>query len=264
VAALDAAGSAAGIYFERNLGAMPPTTQLDESPRVAILVNSANPAENDQSWSLRQIFGPDVGFVSVSAGANSLQNAAVDPLESFDVIYNGGQNYPSAANPTARDRLNAFFQRGGGYIATSASTNNFAFLNTAVPPLVVGSLTQGSDSAGGGIARWTNVGSGGPLTGGYTATDNLYLPSNVTWFSSTPTGALVDGRYLPSVNTMFIAGLWRDRNPAAADAPVVVHGTTTADSRYLGLATLPFSRGDAEREWLLIGQTALWSNLTDE
>jgi hypothetical protein len=45
---------------------------------------------------------------------------------------------------------------------------------------------------------------------------------------------------------------------------MVVHGTTTADSRYLGLATHPFSRGDAEREWLLIGQTALWSNLTDE
>jgi len=35
-------------------------------------------------------------------------------------------------------------------------------------------------------------------------------------------------------------------------------------SRYLGLATNPFSRGDAEREWPLIGQAALWSNLTDE
>jgi len=33
--------------------------------------------------------------------------------------------------------------------------------------------------------------------------------------------------------------------------------------RYLGLATNPFSRGDAEREWALIGQAALWSNLTD-
>jgi len=39
---------------------------------------------------------------------------------------------------------------------------------------------------------------------------------------------------------------------------------TTADSRYLGLAANPFSRGDAEREWALIGQAALWSNLTDE
>jgi hypothetical protein len=230
---------------------------------VAILVNSASPGENDQSWSLRQIFGPDVGFVSVAAGSNSLQNSATDPLEGFDVIYNAGQNYPGPSNATARQRLNAFFQRGGGYIATSSSANNFNFLNNAVPPLVSGSLTQGSDSADGGIARWTNLGSGGPVTGGSTATDNLYLPADVTWFSSVPTGATVDGRYLPSVNTMFIAGLWRDRNPAAANAPMIVHGSTTVDSRYLGLATHPFSRGDAEREWLLIGQAALWSNLTD-
>ncbi|MGH2683925.1 MAG: hypothetical protein ACRDJP_00470, partial [Actinomycetota bacterium] len=26
----------------------------------------------------------------------------------------------------------------------------------------------------------------------------------------------------------------------------------------------PFSRQDAEREWVLIAQTALWSNLTDD
>jgi hypothetical protein len=263
VRALEDAGEEAGIWFERNEGVTkPPTTQLDEAPRVAILVNSANPAENDQSWSLRQIFGPDVGFVSVKEGKNSLQKAAVDPLQGFDVIYNAGQAYPT--NRKARNRLQAFFQGGGGYIATSSSANNFAFLNNAVPPLVAGSLTQGSDSADGGIARWSNVGSGGPLTGGFTSTDNLYLPSNVTWFSSIPTGATIDGQYLPSVDTMFIAGLWRGRNPAAANAPMVVHGTTEVDSRYMGLATHPFSRGDAEREWPLIGQAALWLNLTDE
>jgi hypothetical protein len=263
VGALEAAGAAGGFYFERGRGAAPPTTELDESPRVAILVNSAAPSESDQSWSLRQIFGPDVGFVSVVNGANSLQNAPADPLESFDVIYNTGQNYPSATNATARARLNAFFDRGGGYIATSVSGTNFSFLSNAVPPLVVGTLTQSTDSADGGIARWTNVGTAGPLTGGFPSTDNLYLPSNITWFSSTPTGAVVDGRYLPSVEDMFVAGLWRDRNPAAANAPIVVHGTTTADSRYMGLATNPFSRGDAEREWPLIGQAAFWSNLTD-
>jgi hypothetical protein len=37
---------------------------------------------------------------------------------------------------------------------------------------------------------------------------------------------------------------------------------TTADSRCLGLATNPFSLGDAEPEWALFGQAALWSNLT--
>ena len=98
---------------------------------------------------------------------------------------------------------------------------------------------------------------------GFSGTDNLYLPANVTWFSSVPTGAVVDGRYLGSVNSMFVAGLWRDRNATAAGAPMIVHGTTQVGSRYVGLATNPFSREDAEREWPLIGQAALWSNLTD-
>ena len=128
------------------------------------------------------------------SGASSLENAAADPLESFDVIYNTGQDYPQGA--TARARLEAFFERGGGYIATSQSITNFSFLHKAHPALVKGNLTQGSDSAGGGIARWDNVGASGPLTGGFTGTDNLYLPSNITWFSSLPTGATVDGRYL--------------------------------------------------------------------
>jgi hypothetical protein len=264
VAALEAAGAAGGFYFERGRGAMPPTTQLDEAPRVAMLVNSANPAENDTSWSLRQIFGPDVGFVSTVNGPNSLQNSATDPLESFDVIYNAGQSFPSAANATARARLIDFFERGGGYIGTSQAANNFNFLNNAVPPLITGTLTQGSQGGGSGIALWTNEGTGGPLTGGYPTTDNLYLPSSITWFSSIPAGAVVDGRYLPTVDDMFVAGLWRNRNPAAAGAPIIVHGTTTVDSRYLGYATNPFSRGDAEREWPLIGQAAFWSNLTDE
>jgi hypothetical protein len=260
--ALEDAGAQAGIFFERGVGPEPAGTQLDEAPNVAILVNSANPGENDQSWSLRQIFGPNVGFVSVSLGRDSLQKAGSDPLRTYDVIYNTGQPYPT--NTKAQNRLRAFFERGGGYIGTSASGNNFAFLNNAVPALVSGSLTQGSDGADGGIARWSNAGVNGPLTGGYTSTDNLYLPSNVTWFSSTPAGAVVDGRYLPTTETMFVAGLWRGRNTAAANAPMAVHGETTVDSRYVGLAANPFSRGDAEREWLLIGQAALWSNLTDD
>jgi hypothetical protein len=74
----------------------------------------------------------------------------------------------------------------------------------------------------------------------------------------------VDGRYLSNRDTMFIAGLWRDWSASAMDAPMIVHGTTLVGSRYLGLATNPFSRGDAEREWPLVAQAALWSNLTDE
>jgi Zinc carboxypeptidase len=262
VVALEAAGKAAGVFFERGLGLPPAGTQLDEAPRIAVLVDSASPVESDTSWSLRRIFGPDVGFVSVASGASSLQNAPTDPLEGFDVIYNTGQTYPTGN--TARGRLRAFFERGGGYIATGQSASNFAFLAGAHPALLKGNLTQGSDGAGGGIALWANVGAGSPLTGGYPAIDNLFLPSNVTWFASLPTGTTVDGRYLPSVDSTFVAGLWRDRDRKAAGAPIILHGTTLVGSRYLALATNPFSRGDAEREWPLIGQAALWSNLTDD
>lgn len=272
-AALDAAGVAAGIHFERNVGvAKPATTRLSEAPKVAILVNSASPAPSDTSESLEAIFGPDAGFVSVASGSSSLQNAATDPLAEYDVIYNTGQAWPT--NATAQDRLRAFFQRGGGYVGTSVSTNNFAFLGGG--GLVQGTFTQGSQSAYGGIARWNNIGgAASPVTGGFPAQDFLYLPSNITYFTATPTGSAVDGRYhadmvgsgvpLPNgPSPGFVSGLWRNRLPAANGAPVIVRGTTTVNSRYLGLATNPFSRQDAEREWALIAQAVLWSNLTDD
>jgi hypothetical protein len=214
---------------------------------------------NDTLWSLEQIFGADVQIVTTS----SLLNAAMDPLLGFDVIYNAGQAYPSEPqSDVARGRLRDFFAGGGGYIGTSQSANNFSFLSAA--GLVTSPLSQGSDSADGGIAVWTNGGIQGPLTGGFAAEDFLYLPANVTYFSSVPEDATIDGNYLSSTDDLFLAGLWRDRDAAVGGAPMIVHGTTTANSRYLGLATNPFSRGDAEREWALIGQAALWSNLTDE
>jgi hypothetical protein len=162
------------------------------------------------------------------------------------VSYNAGQPYPSEPqSDVARDRLSDFFTRGGGYIGTSQSANSFAFLNVA--GLLMSPLAPGSDAAGGGIAVWENVGVAGPLTGGLSAPDLLYLPSNITYFSAVPNDASVDGRYLNDTNHLFLAGLWQDRDAAVANAPVIVHGDTTADSRYLGLATNPFSRGDAER-----------------
>jgi hypothetical protein len=213
---------------------------------------------SDTMWSLQQIFGDDTEFVSVEAGENSLQNAPGDPLSAFDVIYNAGQGYPPASLATARARLRAFFERGGGYIATSQSASNFAFLGQG--GLVDGDLAQASQDADGGIARWTNTGADGPLTGGYAAEDYLYLPTDVTYFASLPEGAAVDGRYLDTTDELFVAGLWRNRQEAAAGAPVIVHGETTVGSRYLALATNPFSRGDAERAWTLIGHAALWSS----
>ena len=165
-AAIDAAGAAAGIHFERNVGVTKPaTTQMKEAPKVAILVNSANPANSDTSQSLKAIFGPDAIFVSVLTGANSLQLSPTDPLAGIDVIYNTGQAYPAAANTTARARLNAFFARGGGYIGTAVSATNFTFLTGAVPALVTSPFTLTSSGAGGGITTWDNVGgANSPIT----------------------------------------------------------------------------------------------------
>ena len=260
VAALHQAANAIGFDIERSQGEKPMTTKLTEAPRVAILVNSTAPTNSDTSQSLRAIFGSDADFVSVTLGTNSLQNAPTDPLLDYDVIYNAGQNWPPSTSPIARTRLQAFFARGGGYIGTSQSSSNFAFLTGA--GLVASPLTQGSDSAGGGIAIWNNA--GGPVTAGYPSRDYLFLPSSITYFSATPADAVIDGRYLPSTTDLFVAGLWLDRDAVVANAPMAVHGTTTANSRYAGLAANPFSRMDAEREWLWVGQAALWSNLTDE
>ncbi len=274
VAALDAAGAEAGVWFERSVGeAKPATTKIAKAPKVAILVNSANPARSDTQQSLLQIFGESAEFLSLLTGTGSIQNAAVDPLLGVDVIYNTGQGFPAATNATARARLAAFFARGGGYIATGQSTTGYTFLTGAVPALVSGSWTQGSSSAGGGITNWMNVGgAASPLTGVYPASDYLYMPSNVTYYSAVPAGAVIDGRHNPAMvgsssngpSAGFIAGLWRNRAGAANNAPVIVRGETNVTSRYSGLATNPFSRQDAEREWLLIGQAALWSVLNDE
>jgi hypothetical protein len=265
VAALRAAGRRAGFLFERGRGERPEaTTRLARVPRIAVLVDAAEPLMNDTLWALQRTFGEDARFVSTVEGEDSLQNAATDPLHDFDVIYNAGQDYPAAENAVARDRLQAFFGRGGGYIGTSQSSNNFAFLNNAEPRLIDGTLTQESQDADGGIAKWANLGPEGPLTGAYPGEDFLYLPTDVTYFTSLPTGATVDGRYLDNTTDMFVAGLWRDRQEAAAGAPVIAHGETTVGSRYLAFGSNPFSRGDAERVWTLIGQAAFWSNLTDE
>jgi hypothetical protein len=168
----------------------------------------------------------------------------------------------------AQERLNAFFARGGGYIAANASTSNFSFLNAS--GLVSGTLTQSSQSAYGGIAQWANVGGAtSPITGAYPGTDFMFLPSNTTYFTALPAGAAVDGQYPATIATVgpangYVAGMWLNRNTTANNAAVLIHGSTTAGGRYVAYATNPFSRYDAEREWPLIVQAALWADLTDK
>ena len=210
------------------------------------------------------------GTYTVTGTPSATQFTYTNPT--LGLADSGGGTVTSAdVNARAKSRLNAFFAHGGGYIATSASTSGFSFLSSAVPALVSGSLTQGSQSAYGGIAQWVNVaGTDSPISGAFPSTDNMFLPSNVTYFSAVPSSNVtVDGQYPSAIATVgpangFDSGMWLNRDVAANNAPVLVHGTTTANSRYVAYATNPFSRYDAERVWPLIFQAAIWSDLTDE
>ena len=278
-AALDAAGKSSGMRVERvATAALPQTTKVGEAPRVAILTTNGTPTRTvgpttyftgaDTDGVLDILFGADnVAYVGTTGGANPLSDPTIaDPLDGFDVIYNAGASWPS--NATAQARLTAFFAGGGGYIGTNVSTRNFSFLVDA--GLVSGSLTQGSQSAYGGIAQWINAGgAGSPISGAYPGIDYMFLPSNTTYFTALPDGAQVDGQYPHTIATVgpqngYVAGMWLNRDAAANSAPVLIHGDTTADSRYVAYATNPFSRYDAEREWPLIVQAALWSDQTDD
>ena len=123
VAALEAAGRAAGIVLRarpRRHEAGGDAARRGTADRDARRQRS--PAESDTSWSLRQIFGADVGFVSAASGPNSLQNAADRPA---------GRASTSSTTPARSSRggehragpPGAFFERGGGYIATSQSAS---------------------------------------------------------------------------------------------------------------------------------------------
>jgi flagellin-like hook-associated protein FlgL len=275
-AALDAAGKQAGLWVERTVGlAKPATTKVNESPKIAILTNTGTPTKTigpttyvtgaDTDGVLTRLFGSDAQYV----GTNALASSTTDPLAGFDVIVNAGASWPS--NTIAQGRLNDFFAHGGGYIgvdsASASNTANFSFLTSA--GLVAG-LARANQSAYGGIAVWNNVGgAASPLTGAYPGSDFMFLPSIITYFSAVPAGAAVDGQYPASIATVgpkngFVAGMWLDRSAAANSAPVLVRGLTTKSSRYVAYATNPFSRYDAEREWPLVVQAALWTNLTDE
>jgi len=272
-AALDAAGKQSGMRVERVAAtALPQTTKVGEAPKVAILVSSVpNPASSnsDSAGVLKLLFGDEnATYVATTSGADSLQNATSDPLEGYDVIYNLGASWPSSSYPDAQKRLQDFFARGGGYIAGNASTRNFSFL--ADGGLIDGSLTQSSQSAYGGIAQWVNTGgAGSAITGAYPSIDFMFLPGSTTYFTVLPVGAQVDGHYPDSIAMIgpqhgYVAGMWLNRDAEANSAPVLIHGDTTADSRYVAYATNPFSRYDAEREWPLIVQAALWSDQTDD
>jgi hypothetical protein len=273
-AALAAAGEEAGIWFERNVGVeMPATTRVTEAPKVAVLRTTYAPPPYVPFGVMTQIFGPDnVGYVTTGGtGSISLSTGAEDPLLGYDFIWNEGAAWPT--NALAQERLLAFFARGGGYMGDNYSGNNYSFLNGS--GLLTGSIAQGSTANSdtfGGIHRWVNVaGEASPVTGAYPAEDYGFIANRIWWFTETPAGAVIDARYSPTMTSTgpdsgWVSGMWlnRDATPGVNDGALVIRGTTAAGSRYVAHSSDLTFRFDPERAWLMVGQAAAWTNLTDE
>jgi hypothetical protein len=251
-ATLAEAGATAGLWFERSRGPKPETTALSRSPRIALLAGGTT---SDISFSLRNL-----GFETVHVPVTSINTSAEDPLLGFDVVYNSGANYPTGvANGTAQERIAAFFERGGGYVASLNAGTTFLVGAGQVSGLAYASQT------GSGIARWDNTGGmDSPVTGGLPPQGYVYNPSPMSRHSATPADATVAGRYAGSPSESFVSGLWRNRSDAFTDASIIAHGDTTVGGRWAHFASNPFSRGDAEGMWPAVGSAAFWSNLTDE
>jgi hypothetical protein len=250
--ALDKVGKDLGLMFRRFAGTLPTREPIDRVPRIAVLTTQAF---NQDVWSLRNL-----GFVADPVSIATLNTAADDPLTNYDVIFNTGA-YPSAANPTARARITAFFAAHGGYIG--AGSNGAAFLTSGTPPTQVMGLTPASRGGNGrsGIVYWSNVGgANSPIVGSYPDRDTMIVDPP-TWFTAVPASFSVDAR-LPQAG-FFAAGLWL-LDPQSASAPgsaLIAHGQNTANTaRITVFANNPLYRADPEREWPAVSQAAYWGD----
>ena len=251
---LDAAGKASGVFFHP-IGALPAAEPIERVPRVAVIVTqlaqagSPTPGVDQNVWSLRNL-----GFIADPYNVAALNTAATDPLPGYDLVFNTG-NWPSAANPTARSRLTAFFNSGGGYIG--AGTGGASFLTTGGQ--VTGlTATARSGSGRSGIVTWNNSGGAGDvITGSYRAADTAIMDPP-TWFSSVAGTMTVDGT-LP-LTGFFLSGLWNNtEQTGAGGSAVIAHGTNTAGTaRIVTFAMNPLYRADPERAWPMLGSSAYW------
>jgi hypothetical protein len=254
--ALDRVGKDNGLTVGRLTGAAPPLEPIDAVPKFRILTGNNGVAITDQStWVLREL-----GFTADPITLQQIQESATDPLAGYDVIYNTATAWSTAANRNvARERLNAFFAGGGGYISGQAA--GATFLTTSGQ---VTGLAAASDSGGGsgysGILFWDNTGGeDSVITGVYPSRDNL-IADPPTWLTSVPGTFSVDGR-LPA-SGFFGSGLWPNFGASgAAGSAVIAHGTNTAGTARLTVfANNPLYRADPEREWPMVGTAAYWAD----
>jgi hypothetical protein len=245
--ALASIGRANDVWFRR-VGAGPETRAITRMPRILVLTG----AVNQDVWSLRNL-----GFRPEFMTTGALNSAAADPLPAFDVIWNTG-GYPSAANATARARLQAFFASGGGYVGAGSNGANFL----AAGSLVTG-LTPATRSGLGrsGIVNWLNEGGpDSPIVGASPAADTAIMDPP-TWFTATPSAFTVDGRFPADPADILASGLWLQdpESASAAGAAVIAHGPTSTGSRAAVFAMNPLYRADPEREWAMVGAAAYWA-----
>jgi Zinc carboxypeptidase len=250
---LDIVGRREGLWF-RAVGTLPAVEPIDRVPRIAVLTA----AVNQDVWALR-----DLGFTAdavPTGGTSQLNNpGAADPLLNYDVVFNTA-NWPTGM--TARTRLTAFFNSGGGYIGAGAGGANFIGSTGAnqFSGLTVATATGGGQS---GIVRWVNSGgAASPVVGAYPGQDTAIVDPP-TWYTATPSSATVDGRL--TATDYFAAGLWRFAARAATvpNAPVIVHGASTqpgSQARITTFAMNPLYRADPEREWPAVAGAAYWSD----
>jgi hypothetical protein len=253
---LDTAGKGAGVLFLPVNGPLPSREPIGRVPRVAVIVTqpaqagSTTPGVDQNVWSLRNL-----GFVADPFNTATLNNAAIpDPLPGYDLVFNTG-NWPSAANPTARSRLTAFFASGGGYIG--AGTGGASFLTTGGQVTGLAATARGGDGRS-GILTWNNSGgSGSVVSGAYRSADTAIMDPP-TWFTSIPGTMSVDGT-LP-LTGFFLSGLWnRTEQTGAGGSAVIAHGTNTSGSaRIVAFAMNPLYRADPEREWPMLGSATYW------
>jgi hypothetical protein len=217
------------------------TDPIDRVPRIVALTG----ATNQDVWSLRNL-----GFPVDTVTVATINSSPTDPLLGYDVIWNTGA-YPTAAQATARARMEAFFASGGGYMG--AGVNGAAFLVTGGQ---VSGLTVGTRSGSGrsGIVRWLNEGGvTSPIVGSYPSEDTAIVDPP-SWFSAVPATHSIDAR-LPETN-FFLSGFWPfdAQSAGAPGSPFVVHGENNAGTaRLVNFAMSPLYRADPERSWPMIG-----------
>ena len=248
-AALQAAGSASGVFFRPvSSASLPALDPIDRVPRVAVLTATLN----QDIWVLRNL-----GFTAdpIATGTTSALNnpAAADPLVNYDVVFNTA-GWPSGT--TARARLTAFFASHGGYIG--AGTGGASFLTNAAQ---VSGLTAASQGGAGrsGIIYWDNLGGANSPIVGASPTRDTAIVDPPTWFTST--GPLTVDARLP-MSGFFAAGLWQlALSPTAPGSALIAHGTNTAGTARLTVYAMnPLYRADPEREWPSIATAAYWAD----